>query len=377
MVPSAQRIVALFWRVITPVDFFNIERAPGAGPTTGGGQLYIDVPIGRNLTPAQLGDFFLDASLDQDDSTWPDIPVDAYAVGRVAGIAPLMFLPRRAKNCRYRIANQNRQFPSGVRHPAWTRANGFPAAPDDISSKDDPRRPSLDLLKIVIAKDANGQYFALYINRSTKPASWPMGMGLEILFQPSSVLIPQRRTDGVITLSAASSLTSADLVITVMQPTPAEELVGELTDDLAEAMAATGQFDPSTIVDARQRTMREIVTRRGQPQFRRALLNAYDSRCAVTGCDVSDALEAAHIIGYQGTTTNTPANGLLLRADVHTLFDLRLFAIDAATGAVILSAQLQGTHYGWLQGQHVRFPADPALRPSPLALNQQRTEAGL
>jgi predicted restriction endonuclease len=159
--------------------------------------------------------------------------------------------------------------------------------------------------------------------------------------------------------------------------TPAEELVGQLADNLAEAMTAAGEFHPATIVDARQRTLREIVARRGQPRFRRDLLNAYGSRCAITGCDVVDALEAAHIIGYLGAATNNPVNGLLLRADIHTLFDLRLFAINVATGTVLLAPQLQGTHYGSLQGQNVTFPANPILRPSVAALNQQRAEAGL
>jgi hypothetical protein len=43
---------------------------------------------------------------------------------------------------------------------------------------------------------------------------------------------------------------------------------------------------------------------------------------------VLDVLEAAHIKPYQGEGDNHPANGLLLRADIHTLFDLDLLGIE-------------------------------------------------
>lgn len=42
-------------------------------------------------------------------------------------------------------------------------------------------------------------------------------------------------------------------------------------------------------------------------------------------------MEAAHIRPYRGKKDNHPSNGLLLRADIHTLFDLNLVAIDPET----------------------------------------------
>ena len=81
-------------------------------------------------------------------------------------------------------------------------------------------------------------------------------------------------------------------------------------------------------MDGRERAIGAIVRRRGQPAFRRALLEAYHERCAVTGCDAPEALEAAHVVPYRGVATNHPANGLLLRADLHALFDLGLIAVD-------------------------------------------------
>lgn len=76
------------------------------------------------------------------------------------------------------------------------------------------------------------------------------------------------------------------------------------------------------------RRVREVNVRRGQGEFRRALMDAYSRQCAVTGSPVTDLLEAAHIIPHAEGTNYRINNGLLLRADIHTLFDLYLLSID-------------------------------------------------
>jgi hypothetical protein len=78
-------------------------------------------------------------------------------------------------------------------------------------------------------------------------------------------------------------------------------------------------FDPKGQDDARARVLREVVQRRGQQKFRKALIAAYGGRCAISGCPVTPLLEAAHITPYLGPDTNSITNGLLLRADLHTL----------------------------------------------------------
>ena len=56
------------------------------------------------------------------------------------------------------------------------------------------------------------------------------------------------------------------------------------------------------------------------------------------GCDVVAVLKATHIMPYRGEETNHPSNGLLLRADLHTLFDVGLLTIDPKTMTVRLAA---------------------------------------
>ena len=152
---------------------------------------------------------------------------------------------------------------------------------------------------------------------------------------------------------------------------------GELV--AAEAVAAdqTGDFDPEGVQDARTKTIRAIVHRQGQPAFRRQLLEAYDSHCVITSCSVVEILDAAHIIAYQGPATNHPQNGLLLRTDIHTLFDLGLIAVDTQGMTIVIADVLVGTEYAALAGRRLRAPANPSFGPNKSALDRQRERAGL
>lgn len=116
--------------------------------------------------------------------------------------------------------------------------------------------------------------------------------------------------------------------------------------------------------------MRRINLRRGQPEFRRKLLAAYKRRCAVTGCDCADALEAAHILSYRGAETHHVQNGLLLRSDIHTLFDLGRIGVDGMTGTILVSKSLRGTTYESLKHDKLKYPADESDRPSKKALKK-------
>ncbi|WP_437800589.1 HNH endonuclease [Sorangium sp. So ce693] len=157
------------------------------------------------------------------------------------------------------------------------------------------------------------------------------------------------------------------------RPAQGEDLVAAE----ATAVDATGEFDPAGVQDARAKTISAIVRRRGQPAFRRKLIEAYDGCCAVAGCALLALLDAAHIIAYQGPDTNHPQNGLLLRTDIHTLFDLGLLAVDTESMSVITAKALTGSDYASLAGTPLRQPRDRALYPSKPALDRHREKAGL
>ncbi|TWD73144.1 HNH endonuclease [Kribbella amoyensis] len=150
------------------------------------------------------------------------------------------------------------------------------------------------------------------------------------------------------------------------------ELLGRgLEPDITPAIQRKVEADREavdSVGDARQFVERSVAQRRGQPQFRLALLRAYDNRCCLTGCDAVAALEAAHIYPYRGDHTNVVTNGLLLRADLHTLFDLLDLTIDATTRTVCLSPNLRASTYASLEGLELREPTSPTARPATDAL---------
>ena len=114
----------------------------------------------------------------------------------------------------------------------------------------------------------------------------------------------------------------------------------------------------------REKIMRAIAVRRGQPRFRKQLLALYQGRCAITRFDAEGALEAAHIVPIAADGTHAPENGLLLRADLHTLFDLNYIAVNPAGYAVVISNQLAATKYADYSGIALHLPFSIADYPS-------------
>lgn len=133
---------------------------------------------------------------------------------------------------------------------------------------------------------------------------------------------------------------------------------------IGSGQADDPNVDLDNIPDERERAIRAIRVRRGQPAFRSALMDAYGRRCAITGCAVEDVLEAAHIAPYLGGLTNHVSNGLLLRTDLHTLFDCGLLAIEPRTRTIVIASALRESSYRKFDGRAIRPPNDPASGPS-------------
>lgn len=104
--------------------------------------------------------------------------------------------------------------------------------------------------------------------------------------------------------------------------------------------------------------------RNGQGPFRKELLKRYGSVCAVTGACPVEVLQAAHIAGFAEHETHDLEEGVLLRADVHLLFDNSLLAVDPDTWRVVLSPAL-GAYpaYTELAGaEFIKGPSPEAIR---------------
>lgn len=131
--------------------------------------------------------------------------------------------------------------------------------------------------------------------------------------------------------------------------------------------------DPSDD-DPFKRVMRGIQLRRGQPAFRTTMMRLYDRSCAISGWKPEDVLEAAHIEPHSVGGRNSADNGLLLRADLHTLMDAGLLAVDPRTLQILVHTKLIGTGYEQYAGQDLRVRTD-GTRPNPKYLRDRYERA--
>lgn len=117
--------------------------------------------------------------------------------------------------------------------------------------------------------------------------------------------------------------------------------------------------------DDRQTVSMQIKARRGQQGFRSGLKRRYGPICQVTGCSLFDIVEAAHIGPYRGEKDNWVDNGLLLRADIHTLFDLNLIGIHPESLKIccanVVKREYAGTVKNRLICRNGRRPSQKAL----------------
>jgi hypothetical protein len=154
---------------------------------------------------------------------------------------------------------------------------------------------------------------------------------------------------------------------------------GELTPNFPYSSPHTGYSDlaepgpPIDFDDSRRRIEQQIYVRQGGGAFRRAALHNFGGRCAISGCDVPPVLEAAHIVPYLGAHTNAVDNALLLRADLHTLFDQQLLSINPDTLKVEVDDSLRNSIYAQLSGQSISI----SKASSPETLRQRLLERKL
>ncbi|MFF4435321.1 HNH endonuclease [Streptomyces sp. NPDC001621] len=103
------------------------------------------------------------------------------------------------------------------------------------------------------------------------------------------------------------------------------------------------------------------AARRGQDTFRKALVAEYGLICAVTGPAPAEVLEAAHLRPFATTERHRVEEGLLLRADVHRLFDSGLLTISPELVVHVAPTLLGHGAYSALDGRSLCVPRDHAL----------------
>lgn len=120
--------------------------------------------------------------------------------------------------------------------------------------------------------------------------------------------------------------------------------------------------------DSRERQMRNAVVRPGQSQFRKLLIANNGPYCVISNTEVLEVVEAAHIAAYRGPDSDDVRNGLLLRADLHALFDAYLLSISPDDLRVHLAIGIKSDPcYATFHGRKIRLSTD-AENPSQQAL---------
>jgi putative restriction endonuclease len=114
---------------------------------------------------------------------------------------------------------------------------------------------------------------------------------------------------------------------------------------------------------------RTILQRVGQGGFRVLVMDAYNRRCAITGEKTLPVLQASHIKPYSEEGTHLVNNGMLLRSDVHTLFDAGYITVTPDYHVEVSSrikAEFEnGREYYALQGKKlISLPENPKLQPA-------------
>jgi putative restriction endonuclease len=146
---------------------------------------------------------------------------------------------------------------------------------------------------------------------------------------------------------------------------------------LWERMMEAGQSSIAPVVGIAEPQRRYgeptlIIPRLGQGAFRVSVTDAYGRACAVSHGKVLPALDAAHIKPYSSGGPHAVSNGILLRRDIHSVFDAGYVTIDEDFRFVVSdrvkSDFNNGEEYRRLHGERLRLPRASSHQPDREAL---------
>jgi putative restriction endonuclease len=144
------------------------------------------------------------------------------------------------------------------------------------------------------------------------------------------------------------------------------DLLGQVQERLSRQLpTAIGEI-PATLEDMFGEA-RLVRPRLGQGSFRVLVTEAYQRRCAVTGGKVLPVLQAAHILPVSEGGAHRLDNGILLRSDLHTLFDRGYVTIRPdfrfQASGLLKDEFDNGDYYRALTGKEIALPPDEDSRP--------------
>ena len=145
------------------------------------------------------------------------------------------------------------------------------------------------------------------------------------------------------------------------------ELWKQVSDRLYAARVSEREFEGDGALPGGYTDFVPARHRVGQGIFRSVVTDVYERKCAVTRERALPALDAAHIKPFSVTPVNYVQNGMLLRSDVHRLFDAGYLTVTPDY-EVEVSERMQtdfndGENYLKLRGTRLWVPTRPENRP--------------
>lgn len=188
-------------------------------------------------------------------------------------------------------------------------------------------------------------------------------------YYTANIAADWRSLDGALTTEKLMELRANNdrqSSIRPLDPTGLEELLNRIglitpvtgTAPPARAPRGTGTAKPIRRVAEVPGGLRDarVPVRTGQSKFRAQLVERDGLRCAIMGECPAVVLEAAHLRKYADNQTHVIKEGILLRRDIHSLFDSGQIAIDPSTKRVVISPELDGyAEYQVLAGRRVKL----------------------
>ena len=139
------------------------------------------------------------------------------------------------------------------------------------------------------------------------------------------------------------------------------ESVDDIESGLSDGWEREILNEDDPLAAPQDRTTTTQIPRPGQAKFREDLMKQSGGRCVVSNCDVPEALEAAHVMPHTGDPKRDhPANGMMLRRDLHAMFDEKLWSIDPESNKMCMAERLKDS-YGKFDGLEIDHQVAPIL----------------
>jgi putative restriction endonuclease len=200
--------------------------------------------------------------------------------------------------------------------------------------------------------------------RKVSPASSTEDYEIGCILLQSPFFFPEREwipaSDWPLSIQVGKGYDTADL--------RGQTLWGQVEEWLVAHQKTEGLLTELAAEPASRGEPQIVFPRLGQGSFRVVVADAYKRRCALTGSPVLHVLEAAHIQPVTEDGPNDVRNGILLRQDVHTLFD-RGYITVTPQYRVEVSHRIKdefedGREYYSAHGQLISLPVEANLHPS-------------